>query len=325
MVDLLLSDSTFAADVIDDHSTMVLYYDPIYTDGIHPDARFPRTRYRKIAEAIRASDLDISIRTSPRANREVMVLAHDPAYVDAFLEGRLDEKAKRQIGLRPWTDAIIPRTCALVGGAIGSMDFAIRTGGVGANMAGGTHHAFRSHGSGYCIFNDLAICVRLLQHRGDVKRIAIVDLDVHQGDGTASMLAADPDVLTISVHCESNFPFRKERSDLDLALPQGTEDEAYLLAVDKVLSAAAAFEPELVFFQAGVDPLKEDALGRMNVSRDGLRARNEKVFRLVQTLGIPLVVSMGGGYAKEIEASVAAFVDLFAGAARCHRRKLGLA
>jgi len=283
-------------------------YHPLYTDGLHPDARFPRERYKRLAEALAGR---VPFVTPRQARRAELLLAHDPSYVDAFLHGELDRQAMRKIGLRPWTPSLVPRTLHLTGAAIQMVDHVLANGGYAGNMAGGTHHAFRDHGSGYCIFNDLAIAglhaVRVL----GLKRVQVIDLDVHQGDGTAAILANEPRVQTLSVHCKDNFPFTKQHSDVDLELPQGTEDADYLQAIQPVLDAAFAWEPELVLYQGGVDPLREDKLGKLNLSRQGLQARNEAVYSRVDAAAVPCVVFMGGGYSRPIERSVEALVDLF--------------
>ncbi len=244
-----------------------------------------------------------------------MLLAHDADYVDRFLAGELSDKEEKRIGLTPWTPAMIERTLVLMGGAVEATEHAVQTGGFSGNMAGGTHHAHRDFGSGYCVFNDLAVCaLHALEHLG-VERVAIVDLDVHQGDGTATILADEPRACTISVHCSTNFPFRKSVSDHDLPVPPKSGDAVYLDTVRKALDICEAFEPNLILYQAGVDGLEADALGKLNVSREGMRQRNRLVFEAAEALEVPLVVFMGGGYAKPIDASLDAFYDLFTDAA----------
>lgn len=303
-------------------ATMPVFYDPVYTDGIDPTARFPRERYRRVAARLTQEDDGgwLTLRRPMRCSRDLLVLAHEPTYVDAFLEGRLDAKARRRIGLRPWTDQIVERTLRLTGGTIQALTEALRTGGYGANLAGGTHHAFGDQGGGYCVFNDLAIAARVAQRSG-WQRVALIDLDVHQGDGTAAIFADDPHVFTLSVHCAKNYPLRKQRSTLDVALPEGTRDGAYLAAVEVAVGRVMDWRPDVVLFQAGVDALAADALGRLQLSRAGMRARNERVFDAVDAAGVPCVVAMGGGYADPIDASVEAFADLFLEAGRRHRAR----
>jgi acetoin utilization deacetylase AcuC-like enzyme len=299
-----------------------LFFHPLYTDAIDPAARFPRERYRLTRDAVLARDegATIALRTSPFADRADLLLAHDPAYIDAFLTGTLDEAHVKRIGLRPWTAEIVPRTLALVGGTLAALDCAVASGGLAANMAGGTHHAHRDRGGGYCVVNDLVIAARAARERYGLRRVLVIDLDVHQGDGTATLCADDPDTFTFSMHGATNWPFEKATSNLDVALPRGADDDAYLTALHAHLPAALAFEPDLVLFQAGVDPLAEDKLGHLHLTRAGLRARNDAV--LTATAGLPVVVLMGGGYARPIEHTAEAFADLFLQCAATHRGRL---
>ena len=294
-----------------------MWYHPLYTDGIHPEARFPRDRYQRLLDRFETTGASQVMHiTQPQpVDTSLLMLAHDADYVDRFLAGELSDKEEKRIGLTPWTPAMIERTLVLMGGAVEATEHAVRTGGFAGNMAGGTHHAHRDFGSGYCVFNDLAVCaLHALEHLG-VERVAIVDLDVHQGDGTATMLADEPRACTISVHCSTNFPFRKSVSDHDLPVPPESGDAVYLDTVREALYLCEAFEPELILYQAGVDGLEADALGKLNVSRKGMRQRNHLVFETAEALGVPLVVFMGGGYAKPIDASLDAFYDLFTDAA----------
>ena len=294
-----------------------MWYHPLYTDGIHPEARFPRDRYQRLLDRFETTGASQAMHiTQPQpVDTSLLLLAHDADYVDRFLAGELTDKEEKRIGLTPWTPAMIERTLVLMGGAVEATEHAVQTGGFSGNMAGGTHHAHRNFGSGYCVFNDLAVCaLHALEHLG-VERVAIVDLDVHQGDGTATMLADEPRACTISVHCSTNFPFRKSVSDHDLPVPPESGDAVYLNTVREALDLCEAFEPELILYQAGVDGLEADALGRLNVSREGMRQRNHLVFETAEALGVPLVVFMGGGYAKPIDASLDAFYDLFTDAA----------
>ena len=294
-----------------------MWYHPLYTDGIHPEARFPRDRYQRLLDRFETTGARQAMHiTQPQpVDTSLLLLAHDADYVDRFLAGELTDKEEKRIGLTPWTPAMIERTLVLMGGAVEATEHAVQTGGFSGNMAGGTHHAHRNFGSGYCVFNDLAVCaLHALEHLG-VERVAIVDLDVHQGDGTATMLADEPRACTISVHCSTNFPLRKSASDHDLPVPPESGDAVYLNTVREALDLCEAFEPELILYQAGVDGLEADALGRLNVSREGMRQRNHLVFETAEALGVPLVVFMGGGYAKPIDASLDAFYDLFTDAA----------
>ena len=289
-----------------------LYYHDIYTDGIHPDAPFPKERYRKVYEGLVRSGAAVDFRTPTAVAEAAIEAVHCPEYVKRFLNLTLTDKEIRRIGLRPWTPALVERTLLLTGGAVCALD-ALMTEQhrVAANMAGGTHHAHRDFGAGYCIFNDLAICAKQAQIKYNIGRILIADLDVHQGDGTASIFANDGQVFTFSMHCEANFPFRKVKSDLDVPLPEQASDELYLQKLEDQIPRLFDFKPELIFFQAGVDPLREDGLGRLNLSLSGLNRRNRRVLQLADECEAPCLVFMGGGYSKPIEPTVEAFVNLF--------------
>ena len=295
-----------------------LYYHPLYSDGLDRTARFPVDRYRLLAQQIPRLDIEqnIQIKESRLANREEILLVHERDFVDRFLSNSLSEKEIRRIGLKPWKPEIVPRTLHLVGGALDSLGELLNGASIGGNMAGGTHHSFRGEGAGYCIFNDLAICAEVALQQKNINRVLILDLDVHQGDGTAEIFAGDERVYTVSLHGENNFPFRKKSSDLDIGFTDGMKDEKYLDSLDRVLEKLAQDEFDLIFFQAGVDGLASDALGLLSLSREGLDRRNKKVFEWRRSLGIPLLIFMGGGYAKPITDTVDAFCDLFLEASR---------
>ena len=290
-----------------------LWYHPLYTDGIHEEARFPKYRYQKLLGRLEQSEKfnQITIRTPQPISRDSLLLAHDATYVDAFLEEKLDKKEMRRIGLTPWTPKMIERTLCLTGGAVEATIHAVKYGGITGNMAGGTHHAHRDFGSGYCVFNDLAIsAMYAIEHLG-VKRVAILDLDVHQGDGTATILSNEERTRTISVHCSTNFPFRKSVSDFDLPIEPNSGDVAYMEKVQEAVNLCLDFGPDLVLYQAGVDGLEHDHLGKLNVTREGMRTRNQYVFEKMLNDRIPTVIFMGGGYSKPIEHTIDAFYDLF--------------
>lgn len=301
---------------------MPLYFHPLYTNGIAPDARFPRTRYERLKARLSRGEAEhtLQIIEAPVAERDDIFLAHDADYVDRFLSAAMDSAERRRIGLRPWTPLLIPRTLHLLGGAIAALEQIAAHGGVAGNMAGGTHHAHYDFGSGFCVFNDLAICARIAHQRLGFERISVLDLDVHQGDGTATVLADDDFARTISVHCAENFPLRKATSDYDFPIPQGTGDKAYLEVVESALNIAFDHQPDVLFFQAGVDGLSVDTLGRLELTREGLWQRNQAVFEACEAAGIPCLVFMGGGYSKPIDHTVEAFDDLFVQAARSHQR-----
>jgi acetoin utilization deacetylase AcuC-like enzyme len=212
----------------------------------------------------------------------------------------------RRIGF-PWSPDLVTRALASAGGTLAAARDAVETG-RGGTLAGGTHHAFRDEGSGYCVFNDIAIAIAELRAAGKVRRAAVIDLDVHQGDGTAAIFAGDPDVFTLSLHGGSNFPFRKQTSTLDVALADGTEDAGYLEALLPALDRVVEFDADIVFYQSGVDGLAEDRLGRLALTREGLAERDRLVFESVSR---PLVVTLGGGYADPIELTVEAAAQTY--------------
>ncbi|MCH6255678.1 histone deacetylase [Puniceicoccaceae bacterium K14] len=291
-----------------------LFYHRIYTDGLSPNASFPRDRYRLLEKRLKDQP-NIDLLRPRRAEKEEITSVHDSEYVNDFLKGTLSEKAIRRIGLRPWTSEIVERTLRVTGGSLQATEHALKNRTIAGNMAGGTHHAYRDFGSGYCIFNDVAICALAALQRPEVNRVLSLDLDVHQGDGTASILSDEQRVFTCSIHSKSNFPFRKQTSDLDVPLDDEIGDEAYLEYLDETLNEIQPENFDLILFQAGVDSLRSDALGKLALSREGLQTRNQRVFQYHKNHGIPLVIFMGGGYAKPIHDSIDAFEDLFTAAA----------
>lgn len=276
--------------------------------------RFPAGKYRLLREKVVADGLLGAARltASPSVSIDELLLAHSEDYVTRVLNGQLSRDEQRRIGL-PWSTALTRRTRAAVGGSLAAAREALGAG-VSGQLAGGTHHAQRDFGSGYCVFNDLAVAALALLDEGAVTRVAILDLDVHQGDGNAAILGDHPAAFVVSLHGEKNFPFRKVASDLDIALPDGTEDAAYLAAVDEAWEAVAAFAPDLVLYLAGVDPLAADSLGRLAVSADGLRRRDETVLRRCRAAGVPVAIVAGGGYARPIEPTVDAYAQTWAAA-----------
>ena len=294
-----------------------LWYHDIYTDGIHKDARFPRERYKMLLERLKDSTKfsNITIKEPNKISKQSLLLAHDESYVNDFLEQKLTDKEIRRIGLTPWNPEIIDRTLFLTGGALEATIYAVKNGGITGNMAGGTHHAHRDFGSGYCVFNDLAICAKYVLEKMEIQRVAILDFDVHQGDGTATILANEPRVRTISVHCSKNFPFRKSVSDFDLPIEPLSNDKVYLEKIREAVDICLEFQPQLVLYQAGVDGLETDSLGKLSITREGMQERNQYVFEVMLANRIPTVIFMGGGYSTPIEHSIDSFFDLFTDAA----------
>jgi acetoin utilization deacetylase AcuC-like enzyme len=270
--------------------------------------KFPVSKYGILRDLIEKEGL-FQLEQAAPAKAEIVALAHDPAYVAGFMEGSLPASAIRRIGL-PWSQLLVQRAFASVGGTISASLQAMEHG-WGATLGGGTHHAFRSEGAGFCIFNDIAVAIQFLRRHGLIRRAAVIDLDVHQGDGTAEIFKDDPDVFTLSMHGESNFPFRKKQSRLDVPLPDGVEDAEYLHRLDEVLPAAFGSRPDIVFYQSGVDPLASDSLGRLSLTPQGLIERDRMVFRAAIRFGAPFVLTSGGGYSRPIELSAHAHASTY--------------
>jgi len=270
--------------------------------------KFPMGKYRLVRELLEADGL-FEFQPAPFAERRLIELVHDAEYVAHIFNGTLPEAAMRRIGF-PWSQGLVNRTLASVGGTLSATSDALERG-WGGNLAGGTHHAFRGEGSGFCVFNDIAIAIHSLRGGSRVQHAAIVDLDVHQGDGTAQIFAGDAAVFTASMHGASNFPFRKQQSTIDIDLPDGTDDNAYLHALGQLLPRVLEFRPEIIFYQSGVDALSSDGLGRLSLTHDGLRERDRLVMIAARDHAIPLVITQGGGYAKPIADSALAHANTF--------------
>lgn len=273
--------------------------------------RFPASKYRLLRDLIGRQEIlgNWDLAPSPLASRKELERAHAAEYVQAVLDGTLARDVQRRIGL-PWSETLALRSRATVGGSLAAARQALRAGFSG-QLAGGTHHAHRDFGSGYCVFNDLAVTALTLLAEGEAQRVAVIDLDVHQGDGNASLLTGYPGAFVLSLHGEKNFPFRKVPSDLDVALPDGTDDRAYLHALAGALDAVAGFRPELVLYLSGVDPLRRDTLGRLDLTFDGLAERDRLVLEFCRRRAIPVSIAIGGGYANPITDSVEAYANTF--------------
>ncbi|WP_342128481.1 histone deacetylase family protein [Hydrogenophaga sp. OTU3427] len=275
--------------------------------------RFPMGKYAALRELITTELPDVELLQALPASDGELALVHTPGYVAAVTEGHLSAAAQREIGF-PWSPAMVERARRSVGATVQAARAALDGGGVAANLAGGTHHAYADKGSGFCVFNDAAVAARLLQaewgrqHARSGRpglQVAVIDLDVHQGNGTASIFRHDPSVFTLSLHGEKNFPFRKEDSDLDVPLPDGCGDDEYLHALDRALDELdRRVQPGLVFYLAGADPHEGDRLGRMKLSYDGLEARDRRVFDWAWQRRVPLAMSMAGGYGRDIATTV---------------------
>ncbi len=282
-----------------------LIYHPNYVAPLPPDHRFPMEKFKKLYELLlsdRVAD-PAQFQIPDRPPQAWIEFVHTSEYVDAYCTGTLDPKAQRRIGL-PWSPELVNRTCTAVGGTVLTAQLALKSG-LACNTAGGTHHAFPSYGSGFCIFNDLAIASRVLQKLGLVKKILIVDLDVHQGDGTALIFQSDPSVFTFSMHCEVNFPGTKQQSDLDVPLAEGMEDDEYLQTLAQHLpDLLSEVKPDLVLYDAGVDPHGGDRLGKLALTDSGLYRREMQVLTTCVSQGYPVACVIGGGYAEDMEALV---------------------
>jgi acetoin utilization deacetylase AcuC-like enzyme len=277
--------------------------------------KFPMEKYRLLRERI-VADGYWNLEVACRASAETIALAHDHDYVSQFIGGTLPAAAMRRIGF-PWSQGLVNRTLASAGGTLAATHDAMDSG-FGGTLAGGTHHAFRGEGSGFCVCNDVAIAIFSLRAEGRARRAAVVDLDVHQGDGTAHFFEHDPDVLTISLHGANNFPFRKQRSKIDVELPDRTGDAEYLQALESVLPRVAEFRPEIVFYLSGVDALASDLLGRLALTPEGLKARDRRVIGECFRNRLPLVITLGGGYSKPIELTAEAHANTFRVAAEIY-------
>lgn len=277
-----------------------------------PEHRFPMGKYAQLRRALIEEGVleGARIESAPLAEPADLVRVHAPDYVDAFTRGALDRDAVRRIGF-PWSAELVRRSTASVGATLAATESALEHGAGGA-LAGGTHHAHRDFGAGFCVFNDIAVAARRELARGRVRRVLVFDVDVHQGDGTARIFDGDERVFTCSLHGARNFPGRKAASDLDVPLPDGTGDEPYLDALrDAWRVAVERARPDLVFYQGGVDPLREDRLGRLALTHAGLYERDRFAFTAARALGLPVVVTLGGGYAEPIELSVRAHVGTY--------------
>ncbi|HEX7242009.1 MAG TPA: histone deacetylase [Longimicrobiaceae bacterium] len=271
-----------------------------------PMVKYARVRERCLAEGVlRPADLE----EPPAAAWEELALVHDARYLERVRDGALEPLEQRRIGF-PWSREMVERSRRSVGatvaaGRVALDEAAARGWGVAANLAGGTHHAYPGHGEGFCVFNDAAVAIRVLQREGRIRRAAVLDCDVHQGNGTAAVFAADPSVFTFSVHGARNYPFRKERSTLDVELPDGAGDDVFLAALElHVPGLLADFRPDLAVYLAGADPWRDDRFGRLRMSKEGLVARDRLVLGACRDAGVPVAVAMAGGYARDTEDTV---------------------
>jgi len=304
---------------------MKVFYSDTFVLPLPEHHRFPMSKYRLLRE--RLIDTGIvapgDLQIPDAISWEELRLVHDAAYVDAVASGTLPPDAQRRIGF-PWSEMMVERSRRSVGATLaaarevlnGARSVAPE---VSANLAGGTHHAFRDRGEGYCVFNDVAVAATVLLREGAIARAAVVDCDVHQGNGTAAIFRHEPAVFTFSLHGARNFPFRKEVSDLDVTFEDGAGDEEYLAALAAHLPRVLdAHRPDLVFYLGGADPYEGDRLGRLKLTIDGLRSRDRMVFDACRERGLPVAVAMSGGYAVDVEAIVTIHANTIREAVRSH-------
>lgn len=286
---------------------MEAFYSDHFVLPLPENHRFPMQKYGLLRARVQRDLPNVRLVEPPAASDGQLALAHDSSYIQRVLTGSLDEAEVRAIGF-PWSAAMVERSRRATGATIAACRAALREG-VAANLAGGTHHAARARGAGYCVFNDTAIAARVAQADAASSRrrlrVGVIDLDVHQGDGTAQILAGDDSVFTLSMHGERNFPFRKQASDLDIALPDGTGDGDYLDHLDRALQEMAQRSaPQLLIYLAGADVHEDDRLGKLALTAAGMRARDERVFAFADSLGVPIAVTMAGGYGRDVNVTV---------------------
>jgi acetoin utilization deacetylase AcuC-like enzyme len=297
--------------MLDDKCMYQVFHIDQYPLPLPPGHRFPHTKYALLRELLLREEivLPAQLQLAPMADFDLLSLAHSADYIRAMENGTVAIDIIKRVGF-PWTPELFRRTSATVGGGVEAALSALKYGVAGC-LAGGTHHAHFDRGEGYCVFNDTAVAARLLVRDHQIKRIAIIDLDVHQGNGNSSILGRDQEIFIASIHGEKNYPFRKVPSSIDIGLPDGATDEMYLEALETVMREVSRFEPEFIFYQMGVDPLKEDKLGKLSLTYDGLMARDETVLQYAKDHAIPISLALGGGYADPIELSIRAYANTY--------------
>lgn len=285
---------------------MQAFYSDHFVLPLPPGHRFPMEKYARLRERVAGELPHVALAEALSADDVMLGRVHSPAYLAGVSTGQLDPKEQRTIGF-PWSPQMVERSRRSAGATVAACRAAL-TDGVAANLAGGTHHAYADRGEGFCVFNDAAVAARTMQAElGPGTRVAIIDLDVHQGNGTAAIFEHDPSVFTLSLHGEHNYPFHKARGDLDVALPDGCGDDDYLVALGHALTDLfAQFTPTLAIYLAGADPLANDRLGRLALTHDGLLARDRRVLTACAERGLPVAIAMAGGYGRDIEQTVAA-------------------
>jgi len=285
-------------------SSMRVFYTPRYYAEIGASHIFPIRKFELVRDRLLAERTLLPeelVEPEPATPKEVC-LVHTEDYVSRLCNGTLTSKETRRLGL-PWSESLVRRSFYAVGGTISAARYAFENG-FSSNLAGGTHHAFADRGEGFCVFNDVAIAIKVLRRKGFMRRAAIVDCDVHQGNGTATIFSEDPETFTFSIHGANNYPLFKAKSSLDVELPDGTSDGDYLASLADSLPAVFSHEPEIIFYLAGADPYVKDKLGRLGVSIGGLRERDEYVLQRCYENEIPVVTVMSGGYGQDISDTV---------------------
>ncbi|WP_310386068.1 histone deacetylase [Roseateles sp.] len=302
---------------------MLAFHSDAHSLALPPQHPFPQSKYRLLREHFEAQPGRLRMQAAPAASAAELALVHRPDYIDAVMQGSLSAVAQREIGF-PWSAQMALRSCHSVGASIAAARAALQEG-VAANMAGGTHHAFAERGSGYCVFNDVAVAAKLMQAEWGRQHckplsVLVIDLDVHQGNGTAAIFRDDPSVFTFSMHGAKNFPARKEVSDLDVELPDGCGDAEYMAALEAALERIWTLQgqtpPDLVFYLAGADPHEGDRLGRLKLTTAGMLARDRLVLDALRTRRIPVALSMAGGYGHDITTTLACQVNTLNAAAQ---------
>jgi len=281
-----------------------IYYSPYYYADIGEGHVFPIRKFELVRDKLLAEHtLDPGEILEPEpAAVEDLLLVHTEDYISRLQSGELTAKEVRKLGL-PWSRSLVRRSLHAISGTINAARHCL-TSGIASNLAGGTHHAYPDRGEGFCVLNDVAVAIRVLQRDRLAERFLIVDLDVHQGDGTAFIFRDSPEVFTFSMHGAKNYPLFKQSSSLDIELPDKTSDHEYLATLDQALERVRIHDPDVIFYLAGADPYEKDKLGRLGVSIDGLRRRDEMVLRYAKEMGVPIVTTMSGGYAADIDDTV---------------------
>ncbi|MEY3699454.1 MAG: hypothetical protein RL631_2107 [Pseudomonadota bacterium] len=294
---------------------MKLFYAATSLQTLPAGHRFPMGKYEILRQRLAAELPQLELQLADPASDGELALVHTPAYVQAVVKGELSASAQREIGF-PWSEGMVERARRSVGATVSAARLAMQQG-IAANLAGGTHHAYADKGSGFCVFNDVAVAARLLQTEAarsgkQALQVAVIDLDVHQGNGTARIFRQDPSVFTLSMHGAKNFPFRKEESDLDIDLPDGCSDGLYVSQLqDALAQLEARCSPDVVFYLAGADPHEGDRLGRLKLSFEGLMERDRMVFEWAWRKRVPLAMAMAGGYGREIADTVQVQINTF--------------